>query len=455
MLHLGNQGKGSQIPRAPRNNCEQRVTVQDGMSRHFGLLINVSGSGGLLQTDCTRKIGDRVLILLRIRNIDHKICHVVINAKVTRELKDGSDNNNYGIEWIDASCDNEPATLKFLIENLLLGATGRIKVDRNRDVSDKALYTFVFASRKAITDYAIKKFMAQQQKSKLAQIEEPPLNSGPATSAQLKNHAPKAKAELSNKREASPSEGSTKKIKREDKTRELKPAKEKPAFVMGGADTQAPDSQEEKPAFAMGGADVQAPDSQEEKPAFAMGGAARENTNENNDERGLSDSTSAEKANSSVEKEHQDVFIPPTKETDNPPMSATNREEQTRENESVSSGKDIGKNRRGEKRAQIYGLTCSFVIRGTEFRGSIRNMSRSGALLTSNDEYPPDGSLLTLKLKKGSEGRSTRINATVTRDSKSCRLKNTFAVRFLPSTHRGHARDIQQFFDKIFKSNDS
>jgi hypothetical protein len=444
MLRLGIQEKGEQIPRAPRNDCEQRVTVQDGMARHFGLLLNVSGSGGLLQTDCSRKIGDKVLILLRVRNNDQKICHVVINARVTRELKDGGRKNNYGIEWIDASCDNEPATLKFLIENLLLGATGRIKVDRNREVSSKALYTFVFASRKAITDYAIKKFIAQENNSRRAQVEEPPLNAGPSTSRQEKEATQEAEAEMSDKKAVAPPEESEMKTKGEE-------APETPEERNPLTRVEESEAPKERTPFVMGGPEANESEAPKERTPFVMGGETLDKTDENNDEHSLSHSTPADDVTTGSSEGVQEALAPP-----GAPVSTKNQKEKDPViKEPSSSGKSTNKNRRQEKRAQIYGITCSFVIRGTEYRGSIRNISRAGALLSSNDAYPTNGSLLTLKLKKGNESRSTRVNATVIRESKNCRQKNTFAVRFLPTTHRGHARDIQKFFDKIFKPTNS
>ena len=138
----------SRSPRAPRMDCYHILPLQAGLMRYRAALLNLSISGGYIESDSKSTVGSEILLLMRTQMQNSADSYVRIHGKVIRATSLKKDYAGYGVQWLRAECDESPSILKHFIGEILPGALGQIRVDRSREFSTRDQFTFSFSDRK-------------------------------------------------------------------------------------------------------------------------------------------------------------------------------------------------------------------------------------------------------------------------------------------------------------------
>ena len=433
-------------PRAPRSPCNYAVTIQRGMSRTSGVLTNISASGGYLELNSEEEIGSMVLLLIRFNIPDSGRVYVSISSRICRR-SEKSGVLGYGIQWIQATCDDRPEGIRHLVEKVLVGTTGRIQVLRNRENTDRIAYTFDFAGLSTITKHALE-LSPQNSESKSIELsdtlatkaapekieiasdhEENKLSNPPSRDADSLSPLP---AENSST-DLSPNIAGESDSKTQLKTEERVSSSSGKVFALGGNDPDGTPQHHDEDTVL------------EEKPAFTPVTELREHAvstppceapKENVEKVDLSSELLRPASNkitrSEDHKSVEPVIQPDTQKAEEVKLHA------------------IKEDRRSSKRStRTHQLTTTMVIRGTETDVLMRNISTSGALIQTRSTPPEINSTLTLKIQTPSQRRAIRINGTVVRIAKQESRNCQFAIRFSDTLHRGHAIELKKFFQEL------
>ena len=438
-------------PRAPRSACQYSVTVQRGMSRTNGVLLNISASGALLKMGTDEEVGSTILLLMRFNLPDQGRLYVSISARVCRKSEtDGA--ISYGIQWLQATCDDKPEGLRHLVEKILVGTTGRIQVHRNREHTERIAYTFDFASLKDITQHALDFFSK---------------NPGVSVSSSMTSvQKSPALEEIDNQETVSTSSSVTKVSESTTQSphksgpgaqaeQAVATAKMAPIIQETPNITRA---EEEKTVsstnnvFAMGGSDL--------GPSPVHTESVTKNTLPEPPEPATAPSpeiVASLKDNHEVPEVLSEPATDIAKLEEVPQSIGSNIAHSTPSQDSKDAASSepppvegMTKDRRTSKRhKQTHQLVTNMVIRGNETPVVIRNMSRGGALVQTRHQPPEMNSTLTLKIESPQTKRAVRINGSVVRIVDQASRNCLFAVRFIKPMHRGHAIELKRFFESI------
>ena len=439
-------------PRAPRTACQYSVTIQRGMSRTKGILLNISASGGFLQTESLEDIGSNILLLMRFSVPGQGRIYVSITARICRK-SNTSEGTGYGIQWLQATCDDKPEGLRHLVEKILVGTTGRIQVLRNRENTERIAYTFDFANLDAVTKHALDLFEKSPELfATTSQTPTQPITVSSHTETQEITTMAPSLTKISENTDESREESL---VEEPDKN-----AVETNKIVTGNHEQQfATEDREEintsstNNIFAMGGSDIaEKPADMEttkEDPIQEMTATTSSVSTENviilkshDEENTVAKTTVAPVIARSKEVPQSQSVDPIHVKPAQAPLNSTSTK--------VQSVEAMTQDRRISKRhQQTHQLVTTMIIKGNETTVVIRNMSRGGALIQTRNQIPEMDSTLTLKIESPHIRRAVRINGSVIRKVDQGSRNSLFAVRFTKPMHRGHAIELKRFFESV------
>ena len=430
-------------PRAPRSPCNYAVTIQRGMSRTSGTLTNISASGAFLELNSEEQVGSVVLLLFRFSIPNSGRVYVSISARICRKSEE-SGVIGYGIQWIQATCDDRPEGIRHLVEKVLIGTTGRIQVLRNRENTERIAYTFDFAELNKITQHALAYAQELDGSEPTNQSDMLPSVTIPEST---KNDSNREEKELPTQTDTGPAElspiispesispelaqGSTgvSKAEGKNKTDRSTPSTSGKVFALGGNDSEITAKHADKE------------DEIEPKAIFAPVAVLPEDV----------ETVTPEEDLKTAEIAPEPVSPPSRTDSTVVDRKLVELSDQSRNPEpSEVKLQSIREDRRASARStKTHKLTTTMVIKGLETDVLMRNISTGGALIQIRSTPPELNSTLTLKIQTPSQKRAIRINGIVVRVMKQESRNCQFAIRFSDTLHRGHAIELKKFFQEF------